>query len=153
MRSVSVSKTMAFSIISRGRKAYHDTAINCRVGTNKGLHDEGRDFVPVRQNDNVVASTLECPKIWVCRILDVKILQIDRVLIGERLENALEQFPVLIAVDPVFENSWLNFFELKTGVRMESKPVPVWSFDNKVADKKSFGCASQVQHPNHFVHF
>ena len=121
--------------------------------TNKCLHDERRDLVSVGQNDNVVTPSLESPKVWVLGILNVEIFQVDRVLIGEGLENALEQFPVLIAMNPVLENSWLDFFELKTGVRVERKPVPILSFDNYIADEQSFGCASQVQNPDYFVHF
>ena len=96
----------------------------------KCLHYERRNLVPVRQDDNIVASSLESPKVWVFGILNVKVLQVDRVLVWKRLENALEHFPMLVAMDPMLENSWLDFFELKAGVRMESEPVPILSFDN-----------------------
>ena len=46
-------------------------------------------------------------------MLDVKILQIDRVFVRECLENSLEQAPVLVTVDPVLKDSWFDFFELE----------------------------------------
>jgi hypothetical protein len=34
---------------------------------------------------------------------------------------------------------------------MKSKPVPVFSWDPKIADEESFRCACEVEYPNYFI--
>lgn len=125
-------------------ESYHYTTVNRRVRADECLHDKRRDLEPIGQNNNIIASSLESPKVWVFGILDIEILQIDRVLLRKCLENPLEQFPVLVAMDPVLENSRFDFFEPKARVWMEGKPVPVLSVDYQVTDEESFGRTSEV---------
>ena len=115
------------------------------------LHDEGRYLVPVRQHNDVVASSFESPEFRIGGVLNVEVFQIDGVLVRECLENSLKQAPVLVAMDPLLEDSRLYFFELETRVWMESEPMPILSVDYQIADEESFSRASQVQYTNNFV--
>jgi hypothetical protein len=115
------------------------------------LHDKRRDLVAIGQHNNVVASSLESPKILLFGVLDVEILQIDWFPVWKRVKDSLEQAPVLIAMDPVFEDSGFYFSELETGIRMEGEPVPVLSVDHQIANEKAFSRASEIQHADDFI--
>jgi hypothetical protein len=58
----------------------------------------------------------------------VQIFEIDRSLLGECMKDALEKGRVLIAMHPMLVGVWLYFFEVKSRVRMKSKPVPLISW-------------------------
>jgi len=75
---------------------------------------QGRDLVTVGKDNDIITSAAKGPKVGLRWMSDVKILQIDRVLVREGIEYALEKSPVLVAVYPVFVYTRLHLFELKS---------------------------------------
>ena len=52
----------------------------------------------------------------------VKIFEIDGLLGRERVEDTLEQGPMLIAMHPMLIQASLHLLELEAGVRVKGKP-------------------------------
>lgn len=84
-------------------------------------------------------------------MLDIEILQIYGVLVRKRLKDALEEFPVLVSMDPVLISVGLDLLELKPRPWMERKPEKVLPLDPEVANEETLGCSGQVQNPNDIV--
>jgi hypothetical protein len=85
-------------------------------------------------------------------MLDVQVFEIDRVVLRECVEDALEQRPVLVSMYPMLENTRLYFSEFEARVRMERKPMPVFPINPKVTNKETFCRAGQVENSNHFIY-
>lgn len=153
LRTMNASADFRYYRSPNRLKSYHYTAVNRGMRADECFHDKRRDLVPIGQDNNIIASSLESPKVWVFGVLDIEILQIDRVFLGKCLKNTLEQFPVLVAMNPVLKHPRFDFFELKARVWMEGKTVPVLPVDYQIADEESFSRTSKVQYTNHFVHF
>lgn len=69
------------------------------------------------------------------------------------MEDALEQGPVFVSMNPVFVHAWLDLFEFESRVWMERKPQPVFSWNHKIAYEQTFCGSRQVEHANYLVDF
>jgi hypothetical protein len=121
------------------------------VGGDKSFRLQGRDLVPIGQYHEIVVSSHESPMIWLGGMLHVEILEVDRLLLRKRVEDALEKIGVLVAVHPVLVGIWGDFLELETRVRVEVKPEPVFSGGYEIADEETFSGASQVEDADYFI--
>ena len=86
-------------------------------------------------------------------MLDVHVFEVNGFLSRERVKNALEQGPVLVAIHPLLVYPGLHFLEFETGERVEGEPEPVPSFYHKITNEETFCCTGQVEYSNHVVHF
>ena len=77
---------------------------------------------------------------------DVQVFQIDGLLVWECVKESLEELPVFVSVYPMLIRTRLYFFELKTRVRMERKPMPIFSVYPQVSDEQTFCSTRQVEY-------
>jgi hypothetical protein len=71
----------------------------------------------------------------------VEVFEIDRLLIWKRVEDALEEIPLRFPLNPVFEDTWLDFLELESCERMKRKPMPIFSCRPQYAHEQTL-CGS-----------
>ena len=86
-------------------------------------------------------------------MLDIQIFEVEGFQGGESVEDALEQGPVLVAMNPMLIYTWLYFFEFKPRERVEGEPEPVLPFYHQVTNEEPFRCAGQVQNSDHIIDF
>lgn len=86
-------------------------------------------------------------------MLDVQVLEINGRLVRKRVEYALKEGPVLVAMHPVLIYAGLHLLEFKPGERVEGEVEPIFPVYPKVTDEQTLCCARQVQNPDHVVHF
>lgn len=86
-------------------------------------------------------------------MLDIQIFEVDGLLGRKRVENALEQGPVLVAMHPMLIYTRLHLFKFEAGEGVKGEPEPVFPFYHKVTDEQTLCCACQVQDSDHVVHF
>ena len=77
-------------------------------------------------------------------MLHIQVFDIDRRLVWKGMEYALERGPMLVAVDPMLEDTGLHFFEFEAGIGVKGEPEPVFPLNHKVADKQAFCCTCQI---------
>lgn len=104
---------------------YYQTAVDCRVRGHESFGVQGQYLVAIGQNDYVIVSSGEGPKVWLGGMLDVQVLQVDGLLGRKGMENALEQGPMLVAMYPMLIYTRLHFFEFKPRKRVKGEPKPV----------------------------
>ena len=86
-------------------------------------------------------------------MLDVQVFEVNGLLGWKRVENALEQGPMLVTMHPMLMYAGLHLFKVEAGERVEGEPEPVFPIDHKVTDKQTLCCSRQIQDPDHVVHF
>lgn len=135
------------------RLTHYQAAVDCGVRSNKSLRLQGRYLIAIGQNNRIIASSPEGPKIWLGRMLDIQVFEIDGFFGWKCMENALKQWPMLIAMHPMFIYTGFRLFKFEPGKGMKGKPKPVFPFDHQVTDEQTLCCTCQVQDPDHVVYF
>ena len=114
---------------------YYEAAVYGRVGCDESFHFQRRNLVAIGQDDCIVASPLESPKIGLGGMLYIQVFEVDGLLVGKCMENPLEQGPVLIAMNPVLVDARLHLLEFKARERMKGEPEPVSPIYHKVTNE------------------
>ena len=77
-------------------------------------------------------------------MLHIQVLQIDGLLVRECMEDALEEWPVLVPMYPLLILTRPYLFKLEAGEGVKCEPEPVFPFYNKITDEQTLGCARQI---------
>ena len=118
----------------------------------QGLRVQGRYLVAIGQDNDIVVPSLIGPQIRLSGMLDVQVLEIYGRLVRKRIEQALEEGRVVVAMYPVLIYAGLHLLELKAGERVEGEVEPIFPVHPKVTDEQALCCARQVQDPDYVIH-